>query len=445
MTPEEIQKAQEEAQQAEEQAQAAQAAPAGKVRLNNSSVTTHGDKVSETTHGDKVTTTTHDPKTTIRTERSVNGFVNPDGTPNEAAEREFQRQQKLYADAHHIDINTGKVDRRFVSDILGVDPEVMREQREAEMALNRRKQKESAWYNALSVLGDMVTTATGGNVWKREADTHAKEAHDDNLKLQKEQAAEDEANNNKLRAPEKEYAAAMSNLYDTVGKAFGTKISTTTEQEGDTKVTTTQGKDTTTTTQGRDVTTGHRNAIAGRTTTRSGSGSGSGSSSDTTAYLPIKVNTANGKETYRLAIPKAKKDAIANELANVLFQQPDYTKKYAQYVTTTGSKLNAKTTIDLDRLINDGVYIDTPNIINTFITELQRSGVTNTQGKPATRAQIYEMITGDTITDERGQILPDRVLQGVTINGVQGRKVGTTEDDKTMPGVGDSNTMPGVK
>lgn len=438
MTPEEIQKAQEEAQQA----QAAQAAPAGKVRLNNSSVTTHGDKVSETTHGDKVTTTTHDPKTTIHTERSVNGFVNPDGTPNEAAEREFQRQQKLYADAHHIDTKTGQVDRRFVSDILGVDPEVMRKQREAEMALNRRKQKESAWYNALSVLGDMVTTATGGNVWKREADTHAKEAHDDNLKLQKEQAAEDEANNNKLRAPEKEYAAAMANLYDTVGKSYGTKISTTTEQEGDTKVTTTQGNDKTTTTQGRDVTTGHRDAISSATSNTSTSNK---SSSNTTAYLPIKVNTANGKETYRLAIPKAKKDAIANELANVLSRQPEYTKKYAQYVITTGSGTKKETTIDLDRLINDGVYIDNPNIINTFITELQRSGVTNTQGKLATRAQIYEMITGDTITDERGQILPDRVLQGVTINGVQGRKVGTTEDDKTMPGVGDSNTMPGVK
>lgn len=419
MTPEEIQKAQEEAQQAEEQAQAAQAAPAGKVRLNNSSVTTHGDKVSETTHGDKVTTTTHDPKTTIRTERSINGFVNPDGTPNEAAEREFQRRQKAYADAHHIDTETGRVDRRFVSDILGIDPEVMRKQREAEMALNRRKQKESAWYNALSVLGDMVTTAGGGNVFERQADTHAKEAHDDNLKLQKEQAAEDEANNNKLRAPEKEYAAAMANLRDALGKAYGTKISTTTTQEGDTKVTTTQGSDKTTTTQGRDVTTGHRDAISSATSNTSTSNK---SSSNTTAYLPIKVNTANGKETYRLAIPKAKKDAIANELANVLFQQPDYEKNYAQYVTTTGSNLNAKTTIDLDRLINDGVYIDNPNIINTFITELQRSGVTNTQGKPATRAQIYEMITGDAITDNKGNILPDRVLQGVTINGVQGRK-----------------------
>lgn len=422
MTPEE-EKIQEQVREAQEEAQQAQAAQAAqKVRLNNSSVTTHGDKVSETTHGDKVTTTTHDPKTTTRTERSVNGFVNPDGTPNEAAERYFQQQKKAYAQAYRINPETGQVDRRFVSDILGVDPEVMRKQREEEMALNRRKQKESAWYNALAVLGDMVTTATGGNVWKREADKHAKEAHDDNINLQKEQAAEDIANNTKLRAPEKEYAAAVANLRDAVGKAYGTKISTSTEQGGDTKTTTKQGSDRTTTTQGRDVTTGHRDAVAGRTTIRSGSGSGSGGGSNTTAYLPIKVNTANGKETYRIAIPKAKKDAIANELANVLFLQPDYDTKYAQYVTTTGTNLNEKKTIDLDRLINDGVYIDNPNIINTFITELQRSGITNTDGKPASRAQIYEMITGDTITDEHGQVLPDRVLQGVTINGVQGRK-----------------------
>ena len=416
MTPEE-EKIQEQVRQAKEEAQQAQAAQAQKVRLNNSSVTTHGDKVSETTHGDKVTTTTHDPKTTTRTERSVNGFVNPDGTPNEAAERYFQQQKKAYAQAYRINPETGQVDRRFVSDILGVDPEVMRKQREEEMALNRRKQKESAWYNALAVLGDMVTTATGGNVWEREADKHAKEAHEANLNLQKEQAAEDIANNTKLRAPEKEYAAAVANLRDAVGKAYGTKISTSTEQGGDTKTTTTQGSDKTTTTQGRDVTTGHRDAISSATSNTSTS-----NKSTTTAYLPIKVNTANGKETYRIAIPKAKKDAIANELANVLFSQPDYDRNYAQYVTTTGTNLNEKKTIDLDRLINDGVYIDNPNIINTFITELQRSGITNTDGKPASRAQIYEMITGDTITDERGNILPDRVLQGVTINGVQGRK-----------------------
>lgn len=418
MTPEEIQKAQEQAQQTEEQVQAAQTEPTEKVRLNNSSVTTHGDKVSETTHGDKVTTTTHDPKTTVRTERSVSGFVNPDGTPNEEAQKEYEEGKAAYAKAYHIDPETGQVDRRYVSDILGIAPEVMRKQREAEIALNRRKQKESAWYNALSVLGDMVTTATGGNVWKREADQHAKDAHDDNLKLQKEQAAEDEANNTKLRAPEQAYAAAVAKLRDTVGRRYGTKITSTTEQGGDTKTTTTQGNDRTTTTQGKDVTTGHRDAIAGRTSTRSGSGSGS----STTAYLPIKVNTANGKETYRIAIPKSKKDAIANELANVLAKQPDYDTKYAQYITTKGSGLSEQTSIDLDRLINDGVYINNPNIINTFITELQRSGVTNTQGKPASRAQIYEMITGDTITDDRGQVLPDRVLQGVTINGVQGRK-----------------------
>lgn len=213
----------------------------------------------------------------------------------------------------------------------------MRKQREEEMALNRRKQKESAWYNALAVLGDMVTTATGGNVWKREADKHAKEAHEANLNLQKEQAAEDIANNAKLRAPEKEYAAAVANLRDAVGKAYGTKISTSTEQGGDTKTTTIQGSDKTTTTQGRDVTTGHRDAVTHTSTSTSTS-----NKSNTTAYLPIKVNTANGKETYRIAIPKAKKDAIANELANVLFSQPDYDSNYAQYVTTTGTNLNEK-------------------------------------------------------------------------------------------------------
>lgn len=377
MTPEE-EKIQEQVREAQEQAQAAQAAPAQKVRLNNSSVTTHGDKVSETTHGDKVTTTTHDPKTTTRTERSVNGFVNPDGTPNEAAERYFQQQKKAYAQAYHVNPETGQVDRRFVSDILGVDPEVMRKQREEEMALNRRKQKESAWYNALAVLGDMVTTAMGGNVWKREADKHAKEAHDDNLNLQKEQAAEDIANNTKLRAPEKEYAAAVANLRDAVGKAYGTKISTSTEQGGDTKTTTTQGNDKTTTTQGRDVTTGHRDAVAGRTTTRSGSGSGSGGGSNTTKTVKIQVKNADGTiSSEDFHIPANDFDAMGRYLSAAYNNLDSNDKDNVNKLLSANGIMprdngSGKNTYDGTDLLSSGIVFDDPQVRAEFIKVIQQ-------------------------------------------------------------------------
>ncbi len=375
MTPEEIQKAQEQAQQTEEQVQAAQIEPAEKVRLNNSSVTTHGDKVSETTHGDKVTTTTHDPKVTTKTERSVSGFLNPDGTPNEAAQKEYEEGKAAYAKAYHIDPETGQVDRRYVSDILGVAPEVMRKQREAEMALNRRKQKESAWYNALSVLGDMVTTATGGNVWKREADQHAKDAHDDHLKLQKEQAAEEEANNNKLRAPEQAYAAAVAKLRDTVGRRYGTKISSTTEQGGDTKTTTTQGNDRTTTTQGKDVTTGHRDAVAGRTSTRSGSGS-----SDTkTVKIQVK-NTDGTISSEDFHIPANDFDAMGRYLSAAYNNLTDQDKKNVDKLLSANGIMprdigtTGEYTYDGADLLSSGIVFDNPQVRAEFIKVIQQDG-----------------------------------------------------------------------
>lgn len=389
---------------------------ADKQKYNRNLTTTHGDKVTTTEHGDKTVTTTHEPKLTTRTEQSVNGFYNPDGTPNTAAQQYFDDQRQAYAAAYGIDPDTGRVQRRYISDILGVDPEVMRRKRQQEEELNRTKQKESALYNSLAVLGDMITTAGGGNVWQRTPDQHAKQAHADNLALQKEQQAEDIANNAKLRSTEQAYAAAVQQLRDTVAKAYGTKITSTTEQGGKTTATTTQGQDISTTTQGNDRTTGY---IEGRTA----KGSGSGSDNNATSYLPIKVHTAKGEETYRLAIPKAKKEAIANELANVLALQPNYQRNYGQYIVRKGSGTNQTLTIDLDRLINDGVYMDNPNIMNTFIDELQRGGgITDAQGKPAGRAQIYEMITGEKITDNNGNIIPERVLKGVRINGVDGTK-----------------------
>lgn len=403
-----------------------------KQKYNRNLTTTHGDRTTETTHGDRVTETTHEPKVTTKTEQGVSGFYNPDGTPNAAAQQEFEAQRRATAAAYGIDPETGRVQRRFVSDILGIDPEVMRKQRQQEEELNRAKQKESGLYNALSVLGDMITTAGGGNVWQRNADQHAKEAHANNPALEREQQAEDIANNAKLRTTEQAYAAAVQKLRDSVGTAFGTKISNTVEQGGKATAKTTQGKDTSTTTQGKDTTTGY---IEGRTA----KSTSTSTTTDSTSYLPIKVHTAKGEETYRLAIPKAKKEAIANELANVLALQPNYQKNYGQYIVRKGSGTNQTLTIDLDRLINDGVYMDNPNIMNTFIDELQRGGgITDAQGKPAGRAQIYEMITGEKITDNNGNVIPAKVLRGVRINGVDGTKENNTT---TAPWVNNNSNV----
>lgn len=376
-----------------------------------------------TTHGEKTTETTHEPKITTKTEQSIDGFYDTNGNPNIVAQRDFEAQKRPVAAMYGVNPDTGRVEPRFVSDILGIDPDVMRRKRADEERLNQSKQKESALYNALAVFGDMMTTAGGGNVWQRNADQHAKEAHDNNLALEREQQAEDIANNAKLRTTEQAYAAAVQKLRDSVGTAFGTKISNTVEQGGKTTAKTTQGKDTTT------------GYIEGRT----GKGTSTSTTTGSTSYLPIKVHTTKGEETYRLAIPKAKKDAIANELANVLAMQPNYLQDYQQYIVTQGSGTHKTQTIDLDRLINDGVYMNNPNIMNTFIDELQRGGgITDAQGKPAGRAQIYEMITGEKITDNNGNVIPAKVLRGVRINGVDGTKENNTT---TAPWVNNNSNV----
>ncbi len=376
---EEEKKAQEEAQAEQAQSAAAQAAAtAQKVRLNNSSVTTHGDKVSTTTHGDKVSTTTHTPKVTTHTESRTSGFYNPDGTPNEAAQRVYDEGKADYAKTLHINPDTGRVDRRFVSEILGVDPEVMRKQREQGMALNRSKQKESALYNSLAVLGDMITTATGGNVWKRDADKHAKDAHDDNLKLQKEQAAEDEANNAKLRAPEKEYAEAIAKLKDTVDKAYATKIAQTTEQGDTTTQTTTQGNDRTVTRQGNNVTTGHHDVLPRGAANGSRSGSGSGSS--TTKTVKIQVKNADGTiSSEDFHIPANDFDAMGRYLSAAYNNLTEQDKNNVNKVLTANGIMprdagTGKNTYDGADLLSSGIVFDDPQVRAEFIKVIRQDG-----------------------------------------------------------------------
>lgn len=344
---------------------------ADKQKYNRNLTTTHGDKVTTTEHGDKTVTTTHEPKITTRTEQSVNGFYNPDGTPNAAAQQYFDDQRRAYANAYGIDPNTGRVQRRFVSDILGIDPEVMRKKRQQEQELNRAKQKESALYNSLAVLGDMITTAGGGNVWQRNADQHAKQAHADNLALQKEQQAEDIASNAKLRSTEQAYAAAVQKLRDSVGTAFGTKVTNTMEQGGKTTATTTQGKDTSTTTQGNDRTTGY---IEGRTAKGSGSGSGSNGGTKT---VKIQVKGADGKlSSEDFHIPANDFDAMGRYLSAAYQNLTENGKKNIDRVLAASGILPrdngaGKNTYDGADLLSSGIVFDDPQIRAEFVKVIQ--------------------------------------------------------------------------
>lgn len=346
-----------------------------------------------TTHGDKTVTTTHEPKITTKTEQKVNGFYNPDGTPNAAAQQEFEAQRRAIAAAYGIDPETGRVQRRYISDILGIDPEVMRKQRQQEEELNRAKQKESALYNSLAVLGDIITTAGGGNVWQRNADQHAKEAHANNLALEREQQAEDIANNAKLRTTEQAYAAAVQKLRDSVGTAFGTKISNTVEQGGKTTATTTQGKDTTT------------GYIEGRTGKGSGNGNGSGSNGSTKT-VKIQVKGADGKlSSEDFHIPANDFDAMGRYLSAAYQNLTENGKKNIDRVLAASGILPrdngaGKNTYYGADLLSSGIVFDDPQIRAEFVKVIQ-ADQTRTPEEKQNIINLMQQYPTETITEKK--------------------------------------------
>lgn len=126
-----------------------------------------------------------------------------------ALQQELQRQIQAAQRAYGVNPQTGAV---TPFEALGYNPEEERKRREAERALNDRKRKENAWYNAFAVLGDSLTAALGGNVWQRQPNNIGVQANADNARLIAEQKAEDEANAAKLRAAGLGYANTVNQL-----------------------------------------------------------------------------------------------------------------------------------------------------------------------------------------------------------------------------------------
>ena len=160
-----------------------------------------------------------DPETTTKTS-SLNA---PDEQMQEYIRRNvIEPLQRTYG----VNPQTGAI---TPFEALGYNPEDERKRREAERALNDRKRKENAWYNAFAVLGDSLTAALGGNVWQRQPNNIGAQANADNARLIAEQKAEDEGNAAKLRAAGTAYANTVNQLIQN----YLTKTTTTNKTGGD--------------------------------------------------------------------------------------------------------------------------------------------------------------------------------------------------------------------
>lgn len=157
---------------------------------------------------------------------------------------------------------------------LGYNPEDERKRREAEMALNDRKRKENAWYNAFAVVGDSLTAALGGNVWQRQPNRIGAQANADNQRLIAEQKAEDMNNAAMMRNAGVKYADSVNRLIQN----YLTKTTTTNKTGGS-----------------RTETTDHPQVISTRQVLdKSGKGSGSGSGSSKDKIVNVDITQQDG-------------------------------------------------------------------------------------------------------------------------------------------------------
>ncbi len=254
--------------------------------------------------------------------------------------QEIQRQREAAARAYGVNPQTGAV---TPFEVLGYNPEDERKRREAERALNDRKRKENAWYNAFAVLGDSLTAALGGNVWQRQPNNIGAKANADNARLIAEQKAEDEGNAAKLRAAGTAYANTVNHLIQN----YLTKTSTTTKTGGNrTEVTDNPGKS------------GYRDSthVVGN-----GNGSGSGGKGK---YINIDV-TQNGKKIRnRYDVSQKQYDALIGILKerynNILSKNDDKSQQLVDYLTGAhvikGTDAQGQYIYDDNQLLQNGSF-----------------------------------------------------------------------------------------
>jgi hypothetical protein len=162
---------------------------------------------------------------TNKVSRNISWRFNPEsGETNNELVDQFNTQVSDYEQTNYIDPTTKQTDRKHLSSLLGFDPQVNKKRREEQEALARRKQKEAAWFNGVSILADMLTTAIGGNVQQQEAYKGGAEAKQEIEKLQDEQMKENILVNESINKNNKaytDYVDALEKQYQTL---FGGKV-----------------------------------------------------------------------------------------------------------------------------------------------------------------------------------------------------------------------------
>lgn len=305
--------------------------------------------------GNKTTTTTTEP--TIKRRQSTSWRYNPTtGETNTELVDSFNDDVNRYASANQINTTTGKTDRKQLSSLLGFDPQVNKKRREEQEAIARRKQKEAALFNGLSVLGDMLTTAIGGNVEKRDAYEGGANAAKEIEKLRNEQATEDALIGTTINKNDNNYLDYINKLEKDYQKLFGV-----------TQEVSTPGGKTQTTNVGDKTISKTTNTTTDKTVEGDGGGTGSSSSSK---KLAINIPYAEGGVTKRkeIYVPKEQYKSLARFIQG-RYDILEPTKKNELQVALSMAGIkkqkNSKN-YSADDLLKSGIIFNVPSVVEEF-------------------------------------------------------------------------------
>lgn len=286
-----------------------------KIRLNRGSVKTTDAKTVTETVEPKTETTVKQPEVTTDTSVTYSPFRKTDGTTDESAVKEYNTNYRdPLANAYEVDPVTGRY-KGDVGALLGFDPEKYKAEQEAKARLERFKQKEAGWRNALGVVTDIATAAAGGNVYKRDKDDIAKKAGEEadkaNLTVQGLGKAVDDAVKGRELAYEQERQKQLNQYI----KDFATQVKQQKKEGGSEQTTTEGGGKVTTTSGGTEHTSGFREVSDG-----TGSGSSGRANNDGTVTFKVRMTDSKGKTTgYQdMTVDKQSADAYRNLFFDVV-------------------------------------------------------------------------------------------------------------------------------
>ena len=293
-------------------------------------------------------------------------------------------------------------------DVLQVDREKLRGERERQEEILRKKQLAHGLANSAMLISDMISAGIGGNVYKRDKDKTNEEADKEIARLREQQIADDMAAKEKEKLDRDKWSANLwkdlndyrRSLYRNVNESTSTGSNQSVQQGQQFNRSQQAGRSNTVQTVSYD------DALKGgglRGYSRRSYGFGGGGKQDLT-YWPMKiVNGAHGEEYMSFALDKEEKESLSKAIASSINTAADSGNEAAKALRDKyfkKLKRNDKAaTWDYDALVNDGALYQVPGVLNRYLDELTQMGIThpvNGQNVPYTRRELYAMMTGDT-------------------------------------------------